>query len=79
MLIESGYYNMNILSSDWLGTDLLGEFNKGDFKPFRLVERLLKFTIIIIKVVNCFVRDKSITRTKPANNVNIKEIEKHIL
>ena len=39
ILVETGHYNMNILSSDWLGTDLLGEFNKGDFKPFSLVER----------------------------------------
>ena len=39
ILVETGYYNMNILSSDWLGPDLLGEFNKGDFKPFSLIER----------------------------------------
>ena len=39
ILVETGHYNMAILSSDWLGTDLLGEFNKGDFTPFSLIKR----------------------------------------
>ena len=39
MLIEKGHYNMNIFSSDWLATDLLDEFNKGDYKPFSLIKR----------------------------------------
>ena len=35
--------------------------------------------IITIKVINCVERERTITRTKPANSVNIKEIEKHIV
>ena len=55
ILLGTGYtYKLGILSSDWLGTGLLNNFSRDNFKPFSLVKRFKHGinSLLLLKIPN---------------------------